>query len=187
MSDPARLPGAGPATFVDATSQPSEAPARYPAIRVCGDCTACCTVMGVVELGKANYQRCLHECGRCTIYEARPSVCRTWSCGWLLGAIEGDERRRPDRLGLMFNSEHLAGKPVTVAYEVWPGAGRQPNSKYLLGKMSQAAPIILRAYETRKCDVITPDPATRESFRQLILQEWVQKPGADWAECGYFD
>ena len=88
---------------------------------------------------------------------------------------------------MLFNSENLAGKPITVAYEVWPGAGRQSNNKYLLAKMSQTAPVILREYETRKCDVITPDRAKRHVLRQSILQEWVQKPDADWSECGYFN
>jgi len=32
--------------------------------RVCGDCTACCTVMGVRELKKASYQACPHNCAK---------------------------------------------------------------------------------------------------------------------------
>jgi hypothetical protein len=154
--------------------------------RVCGDCTACCTVMGVVELNKANYQPCSHNCGRCGIYNSRPSTCRSWSCGWLLGLIEGDERRRPDQIGLLFNRETLGGKSILVAYEVWPAAGRQPRNEYLLRKMSQKNPIVLRQYETRKCDVITPDRLRRRQLRQSILTEWCQQPGAGWSECGYF-
>jgi hypothetical protein len=153
--------------------------------RICGACTACCTVMGVVELNKANYQPCSHECGKCGIYKSRPSACRTWSCGWLLGVIEGDERRRPDQLGLLFNREDLSGKPMMVAYEVWPRAGRQSKSAYLLRKMSQKQPIILREYETRKCDVITPDRQRQQTLRQAILDEWCQEHGAGWSECGY--
>jgi hypothetical protein len=105
---------------------------------------------------------------------------------WLLGRLEGDERRRPDQLGLMFNHEKLAGQPITVAYEVWPGAGRQANIKYFLRKMSQKMPIVLREYQTRKCDVITPDRELRQQIRQLIQAEWVQKRDAEWSECGYF-
>lgn len=154
--------------------------------RICGDCTACCTVMGVAELNKANYQPCSHNCGSCAIYNSRPSTCRSWCCGWLLGLIEGDERRRPDKLGLLFNRENLGGKPITVAYEVWPGAGRESNNEYLLRKMSQKTPIVLREYQTRKCDVITANRERRQKIRQLILHEWCQKPGAGWSECGYF-
>jgi hypothetical protein len=154
--------------------------------RVCGECTACCTVMGVAELNKANYQPCSHNCGRCGIYDSRPNTCRTWCCGWLLGRIEGDGRRRPDQLGLLFNQETLAGKTVTVAYEVWPGAGKQANIKYLLRKMSQTEPIVLREHATRKCDVITPDRRKREAMRQSIQNEWCQVRGLTWAEYGYF-
>ena len=140
--------------------------------RACGQCTACCTIMGVCELNKANYQPCSHECGCCAIYNSRPNTCRTWSCVWLLGRLEGDERRRPDQLGLMFNHEKLAGQPITVAYEVWAGAGRQSNNKYLLRKMSLKMPIVLREYQTRKCDVITPDRKKRQLIRQSIQDDW---------------
>ena len=105
-------------------------------IRQCGPCTACCTVMGVVELQKENYQPCRHNCGCCAIYDRRPSMCRDWSCVWLLGFIEGDEPARPDRLGLIFNRESLAGRHVLVAYEVWPRAGREPGNEELLRTMS---------------------------------------------------
>ena len=120
------------------------------------------------------------------IYDSRPSTCRSWCCGWLLGVIEGDERRRPDRLGLLFNREELAGKPITVAYEVWPGAGKEPNNVYLLRKMSQKAPIVLRAYETRKCAVITPDRKKQRSMCASIQAEWCNNRGTAWSECGYF-
>ncbi len=178
------MPEADYAIYLDKANAETKA-RNGVANRVCGECTACCTVMGVAELNKANYQPCAHDCGCCAIYDSRPITCRSWCCGWLLGLIEGDERRRPDKLGLLFNRENLAGKPTTVAYEVWPGAGRQSNNEYLLRKMSQNAPVVLREYQTRKCDVITPSREQRQKLQQSILREWCQKPGADWSECGY--
>ena len=177
MSDVAHDPGAakvfdagraGPAGKMGVQTTNAQAAAN----RACGECTACCTVMGVVELNKAGYTPCPHDCGRCAIYESRPKTCRIWSCGWLLGHIEGDERRRPDRLGLMFNREALAGRPITVAYEVWPGAAREPNNEYLLRKISQTLPIVLREYQTLKCEVITPDREKWEYISQLVGREW---------------
>ncbi len=142
--------------------------------RVCGDCTACCTVMGVAELNKATYQPCPHNCGSCAIYDSRPRTCRSYCCDWLLGLVEGDERRRPDQLGLLFNHDKMAGKPVTVAYQVWPDAARQSNNESVLQEMSQEMPIILLEYQSSKCDVITPDEGLRQYIRRLLHDDWCQ-------------
>ena len=89
--------------------------------RQCGECSACCTVMAVAELDQAVYTPCRHDAGMgCQVYETRPASCRGYTCLWLDGTITGDERRRPDRLGVIF--DYLAGENVVVAREVWPGA-----------------------------------------------------------------
>ncbi len=142
--------------------------------RVCGECTACCTIMAIAELKKANYRPCPHNCGSCAIYESRPRTCRAWSCSWWLGRIEGDEQRRPDKLGLLFTHEKLAGKRITVAFEVWPGAGRETNNANLLREMSERMPVVLREFQTRRCEVITPDEQLRQYIWQLIQQDWYQ-------------
>jgi hypothetical protein len=140
--------------------------------RVCGECTACCTVMAVGALYKASYRRCSHDSGCCAVYASRPKPCRAWCCSWLLGRIEGDERQRPDKLGLMFTLEPLTGKAITVAYEVWPGAGKQSDNEYLLRTMSQQMPVVLRQYETKKCYLFVPDPVLRKEIGRLIQDDW---------------
>jgi len=63
--------------------------------RECGNCTLCCRLLPVVELGKVANQRCQHQCSKgCRIYKDRPGDCWAWSCRWLLG---GDVGPRPDR------------------------------------------------------------------------------------------
>lgn len=70
--------------------------------RKCGDCTACCTVMGVAELGKPYAFPCQHlGDGGCTIYESRPDSCVGCECLWRQGAICG-VAMRPDKCGVMF-------------------------------------------------------------------------------------
>jgi hypothetical protein len=130
--------------------------------------------MAVAELNKTVDQRCEHICdgGGCAIYDTRPRMCRSWSCSWLLGRIEGDERWRPDKLGLLFNRERLAGKPITVAYEVWLGAAKESTNAFLLRKMSQDIPIVLREYPSRNCNVLTPDPEKWQLITQLIQIHW---------------
>jgi hypothetical protein len=187
------MPGAGSAAAVGKTHAESETQTQThaetshaAATRICGECTACCTVLGVVELNKPAYTTCRHDCGRCAIYESRPKTCRIWSCGWLLSHIEGDERRRPDRLGLLFNREALDGKPITVVYEVWPDAATHSNNAFLLRKMSQQMPIVLRAYQTRKCTVITPDRQKQQYILRLIESDWYPKEEAARSPLGYF-
>jgi hypothetical protein len=54
--------------------------------RKCGDCTLCCKLLPVVELGKNAGQRCDHQrAGKgCMIYAKRPPACALWSCKWLV-------------------------------------------------------------------------------------------------------
>lgn len=66
--------------------------------RKCGDCTLCCRLVPVVELGKKAGERCQHQRYHkgCAIYGKHPVSCRLWSCKWLVdGAAAG--LPRPDR------------------------------------------------------------------------------------------
>lgn len=103
--------------------------------RSCGECRACCTVLGVRELEKPNYQRCDHECAKgCAIYASRPQTCRDYYCMWAQGLIEGDERRRPDKLGVVFDLNVTLDGSFVRAWEVWPGARQNSAAHYLLEK-----------------------------------------------------
>jgi hypothetical protein len=98
-----------------------------PKARSCGGCTACCTALGVVELKKKMWVRCDEECtSGCSIYDNRPQSCRDFTCLWLTGNIEGDERRRPDQLGLIFVGQGKKFKeidiPVIGVWEIRPDA-----------------------------------------------------------------
>ncbi len=71
--------------------------------RQCGDCTACCTVLTVDTPGfaKPAGTPCVHlRAGGCGIHAVRPSICRTWFCGWRRVATMPDAAR-PDRSGLL--------------------------------------------------------------------------------------
>jgi hypothetical protein len=121
--------------------------------RACGDCQACCTILGIKELGKPPWTRCEHQCDRgCNIYEDRPETCRGYSCLWQAGLLDGDERRRPDKFGVIFDvrvegSEYVRpGDAVTVqAWEVWPGALEQPNVLWLLNRIRERYPLVIRS------------------------------------------
>lgn len=86
----------------------------------CEKCTACCTVIGVEELGKPHHRPCPHitENG-CAIYDHRPQSCRGFGCLWL-DTPGADESLRPDNLGAVFT---LRTKSLPVGFalflEVW--------------------------------------------------------------------
>jgi hypothetical protein len=73
--------------------------------RECGECVACCKILGidVPELAKPAGVLCQHCTGTgCGIYQTRPQQCRDWHCAWRrIGAMP--PATRPDRLGVMFD------------------------------------------------------------------------------------
>ncbi len=75
------------------TSTPAIVPGR-----ACGSCTLCCKVLTIHELAKPSGTWC-PKCAvgkGCTIYSERPTPCRTFLCGYLMGA-QISESWRPNR------------------------------------------------------------------------------------------
>ena len=110
--------------------------------RVCGECTACCTIKSVPELGKPTQAACTHLCqSQCAIYASRPASCREYACLWRQGFVEGDERRRPDRLGVILDHEPFPPIPGTVRLVVWeiePGAMHSEKVRFVIDKLLKA-------------------------------------------------
>ncbi|MBN2839652.1 MAG: hypothetical protein JXP37_01665, partial [Coriobacteriia bacterium] len=68
--------------------------------RQCGECSACCTALGVHELQKLPLDTCRHVTARgCGIYGNRPPSCREFLCAWRIGI--GTDAERPDLLGIV--------------------------------------------------------------------------------------
>lgn len=114
--------------------------------RDCGECTACCTVKGVAELGKPTQAACRHLCqSRCDIYQARPKSCRDYACLWRQGWIDGDERNRPDKLGVLIDYEpftKIPGAVLLVVWEVVAGAAQSEQVQTLVNHLLDAHPQI---------------------------------------------
>src|SRR3569833_2033347 len=51
-------------------------------VRQCGSCNMCCDVLEVTAVGKPVNQLCRHWAAGtgCTIYAARPQMCRSFNC-----------------------------------------------------------------------------------------------------------
>lgn len=107
--------------------------------RTCGTCRVCCVRPEVPELGKAMDTPCRHlnadvasEKG-CGVFgkAARPRVCGGFSCAWLMGLGEDDDR--PDKLGVLMQPTLREGSWVLAFVEDRPGALRSERAQWLLG------------------------------------------------------
>jgi hypothetical protein len=103
----------------------------------CGDCSLCCTLMGVeMEPVKPAFIRCRH-CGPlgCAIYADRPDVCEGFMCAWLasqkLGGLQLPAWMRPDRVGVVIDI-NSAGAIIAhcESREAWQ---REPMRSWLIG------------------------------------------------------
>lgn len=77
--------------------------------RRCGDCTICCTTLMVdtPDFKKPADVPCVHVgAGGCAIHAVRPTICRTWYCGWRRVAAL-PEAARPDRSGLLVSVSYV--------------------------------------------------------------------------------
>jgi hypothetical protein len=158
---------------------------RIATTRTCGDCTLCCTVLGVDELQKPPGTSCQHllQIGQvgeapqgCSIYGQHPESCRAYACLWRTGGIR-DEELRPDRIGVIFDQVMrlaMNGEELSIATrykainarEAYVGAADQGLARQALRVLGQWRPIL----------TIGPDGQTRslsgpDSLVQAMLKE----------------
>jgi hypothetical protein len=85
--------------------------------RHCEGCTACCEFapIRVEELHKPANTLCQHcaEGQGCTVYDARPTVCRGFYCGYFF-LPELSENWHPLRSGVVIRSEHFDEDVITL-------------------------------------------------------------------------
>ena len=136
-------------------------------MRTCGECTLCCELLPVKELGKGAGTRCSHQSFKgCRIYASRPRSCRLWSCGWLTGGDCAD-LRRPDRSHYVVDpmpdfitiEDGDTGEQTKLpVIQIWcdpkyPNAHRDPALRKLLEEHSHPA---LVRYSERNAIVLIP-------------------------------
>lgn len=108
-----------------------------PEKRSCGECTECCRVLAIDELDsgfKKNGVWCpKRKRGTgCTIYDSRPTGCRSFQCLWLQGI--GKPGDRPDRSGIVLDFAVVENGLPGGVLQVWEG---KPNA--LRGPLAIAA------------------------------------------------
>jgi len=105
----------------------------------CGECTACCYANPIpphadADIAHGPHQPCKYLCEkRCSVYEKRPLVCRSFFCLWRSHAwVNKMEQYRPDKLGILIDVSH---PPLMEATELWDGAFNDPRYRYILQKL----------------------------------------------------
>lgn len=169
------------------TSRAAAAPPQA-AARSCGPCTACCVLPRIRPEdfppdGKPGYSPCPHVCGSgCSVYEDRPDVCRDYVCLWREGLLEGDDRRRPDNLGLMFAVDLFMGRPFVEAWELWDGAARDYPGRGVLDAIRVHKPVLVRYYGV-PCSLEYRGPQDLVTGRELSRLAREDPPAlAEWLE-----
>lgn len=109
----------------------------------CGDCTACCTVFSVGEIGKPCGKECdflSKESPGCSIYKDRPQQCKNFKCHWLVGQVmSGKLAYRPDRLGLIIIVlDDVPFKGILGIYRI-PGKSISNKGRALLRKLERTS------------------------------------------------
>jgi len=92
-------------------------------MRECGECTACCVALEIKVLEKPAYLPCQHVAkDGCSIYTNRPMPCRAFSCAWLQGFLDDDQR--PDKSGAIVWQTQTDGSIQTIISVL---AGMEPD------------------------------------------------------------
>jgi hypothetical protein len=152
--------------------------------RACGHCKFCCVVVPVeMPLNKPAGVKCQHlRASGCSIYAARPDVCRYWSCAWLYQP-DASILRRPDISGYAVDcmpQEILINHEPVRVIQVWvdphrKDAHRAPELRAFLDKAGRdhRMPAIVRwpngeAQEGQDAMVLFPPSLTDDG-------EWWEK------------
>jgi len=145
--------------------------------RSCGQCEACCFVMGIFETESAPFQFCkyqlsLHDMGGgCIGYANRPSECRNYRCGFLdpeeWPELSGGDQ--PDFRGIVFDHQEGDFGPTCSAREVWPGASLVGRARELIKQIGARIPIYVVPYGSWKVGRTFCPPHRVDEIRALYI------------------
>ena len=77
--------------------------------RQCGSCNCCCDILEVTAVEKPVNELCRYwETAKgCTIYDRRPQMCRSFTCGWLQGHFDDEWFPEKSRIVVYFSQGAL--------------------------------------------------------------------------------
>ncbi len=130
----------------------------------CGECQACCTLLGVPEIDKAPGTKCANLCDKgCSTYDIRPKSCRDFVCLWTMCMLPlGD---RPDKSGVVVDLSHPDseyGRQILVAREARDGA--LENIMGILQQLASEGHVILLIKQGEPRRLIGPEHLVKEAW-----------------------
>jgi hypothetical protein len=166
-------------------------------MRPCGDCTLCCKLLPVRELGKGANERCSYQRrGQgCTAYGTRkmPDCCKLWNCRWLVNNDTAD-LSRPDRshyvIDIMpdfvtWRYDETGETGTMQVVQIWcdpdfPDAHHDPALRaYLMRRAEEGIAALIR-YDSRNAFTLMAPPMTSD-------HEWHEVRGTSTAEHSFVD
>jgi len=152
-------------------------------VRACNECTLCCKLLPIREIGKRANTMCTHQrSGKgCTVYHAEgfPVSCGLWSCIWL---STEDDLPRPDRAHYVIDPSpdfvEVSGQRVPVV-QIWidpkyPHVHRDPKLRaWLERRFETRGEVGLVRFDSSKAIALFP-PAFPFSPPQ---GRWIEKGG----------
>lgn len=126
----------------------------------CGNCTACCTLLPIAEIGKPINTPCQHCDKGCTIYQGKPKTCTEFECAYIQGK-QLPEKLRPDKCGIIFykRTDHIFTGAIIGGAEVTDAAKQQIASfneqgySVVLLSVEEKAPLLCLANGHRAAEV----------------------------------
>lgn len=160
--------------------------------RSCGECVACCVAPALEPLRKPEGVPCANLLGAvrspveggigctgagCSIYTRRPSICRGFGCGWLLGMGDA-EQHRPDRCGVLvlnFKRMRHSGVRMLTVNELWPGAVDVGEGAALLEGADVVA--IIQSWNPKRTRIMRP----LNEAGEVVVRMFADRHGGRWA------
>lgn len=142
------------------TTSAPQRPQKRADLKVCGDCTMCCKVYDVDDVGKKAGQKCSHVRpeGGCGIWGLHPQTCQDFKCLWL----RHDDLNglwRPDHAGFVLR---LEPNGTTLAVDVDPDRPDDWRRAYYYDQLKQWSEVmpknegLVLVYAPEGLYVITP-------------------------------
>lgn len=141
----------------------------------CGKCDLCCSLLPIDdwEFEKPAHTKCpnLAECGGCSIYENRPTVCADYQCGWKLFGLP--TRWKPSVCDMIVNLGVFPIESLGIwlgesAAERWrrePWLGDiQKLALYYLASYGQLTMVYPYGFRKGVSSFLTVDPTGGESL-----------------------
>jgi hypothetical protein len=148
--------------------------------RTCGDCSLCCTLLPVQELGKLANARCAFQKFHkgCSVYfkPQMPVSCSIWNCRWLVNDDTND-LSRPDRSHLVIDvmpdyirvTDNTTGIETTIeVVQVWcdpkhRDAHRSEQFRRYVERRCVEGKLVLVRFNSREAVALWPPSASSDN------------------------